>query len=314
MTSAVNIELTNAGRRLNRLIQVPYRLTSFDDSDFNALPRLRCVSVKTAVDGSPWNVWLNDIPTPSEFPPIPFVASGGFRPTATGEWVNDPLNPGPTNLHRAIVQYNGERRIQDPEPANPDCNRVLAVNLSDYNTAFEGTFVFHYRAPIVIDVPRQIPVNTDIVHELNPAEGEGPYTVTLVSGSVAPGHTLTGSTISGRCLTLGRHRPVVDVTDQRGITVRYSIQYDVVWTPVVLTNAIPVAEVGMPWSYTFELAGGVPELTYVLAEAPPEITLSRTTRTLSGTFVGNPGIRYLSMDVSDASGRTTRVLIPVTVI
>jgi len=314
MTSVVNIELTLPGRRSSRLIQVPYRQTTFDDSAFNDTPRLRCTSVRTAVDGTPWNVWLNEITAPSEFPSIPFTASSGFRPTETGEWVNDPLNPGPTNLHRAIVQYNGERRIQDPEPANLDCNRVLSVSLSDYNTAFEGTFTFHYRAPIIVDLPGPQPVNTDILHHLNPSEGEGPYTVTVVSGSVATGHVLQGDVLTGRCLTLGRHRPVIDVTDQRGVTVRYSMQYDVVWTPVVLTNTVPAGQIGSPWSYTFELGGGVPEFTYELVDAPAGFTLSRVTRTISGTFTGTTGIRYLSMDVSDASGRTTRVLIPVTVI
>lgn len=314
MTSVVNIELSMPGRRLNRMIQVPYRDMTFDDSNFNDTPRLRCVSVRTAVDGTPWNVWLNGIAAPSEFPPIPFTHSGGFRPTSFGEWVNDPLTPSPTNLHRAVVQYNGERRAQDPEADNPDCNRVLSVILSDHNTAFEGTFTFHYRAPIIIDLPGPMPVNTDIAHALNPREGEGPYTITVVSGDLAVGHQLVNDSIIGRCLTLGRHRPVVDVTDQRGVTVRYSIQYDVVWSPVVLTNAIPVAQLDVPWSYTFELAGGVPPFTYELADAPPGFDLSRSTRTISGTFTGSPGIRYLSMDVSDASGRTTRVLIPVTVI
>ncbi len=294
---------------------IPYSVPTFATSDYTPAPRLKSAGVINASDGTPWNKWLNTLPAPSILTSLPVGLN--LRFSGPDEWVTDPNNPSPTNLYNAVVQYNGSPRGYDVQPYNPLCNRLVIFTVSSSNTAYQGNLTFHYRAPIIVNetLPDAVlgsPYNFD----LQPREGVAPYSLTFVSGALCPSHALVGSVIQGSTDSTGRYSVTYDVTDAVGTKVRYLLQYRSVVGPLVLQGNPPAGVRGQPYSYTFQISGGVPDYLYQLTDRSDstELTVPDPNHPMvSGAFSNTPGDRHFVLRAIDQQGTTTEFSFTVSV-
>lgn len=212
---------------------IPYAVPQFETSDYTDAPRLRTGAVVNASNGTAWNRYLNDLIAPSLITTLP--ANLNLRFSGPDEWVVNAGAPSPTNLYNAIVQYNGTKRAFDARNFYPECNRVLVLTMSEFNTAYRGNLSFHYRAPIIINEMLANAIVGDVYnHNFAPSEGTAPYTFTRVSGSLSSDHALTGDfRITGLTTEEGIFFITYDVADATGIVVRYAVKYRAIIGPAV---------------------------------------------------------------------------------
>lgn len=295
---------------------IPYALTDFRDSLFNDVPRLKATAVSNASNGTQWNKWLNSLVAPSIITSLPNGLN--LRFSGPDLWVANANAPSPTNLYNAVVQYNGSRRAYDIRGFYSECNRVVVLTISDKNTAYQGNLTFHYRAPIMIN--ETMPdgeLGTDYDFALAPSEGVAPYTITRVSGALAPDHLLTSDhRIAGPSVQTGNYRINYDVKDAAGTLVRYGLEYRVVVGPLRVVNTPPPATRNQPYEFVFEIKGGVPAYTYRLINnnSGSELALpSPFTPRVTGTFTGAAGSRSYALEVTDAQGAVTTHSFSITV-
>ncbi|QVD49363.1 hypothetical protein LUCX_293 [Xanthomonas phage vB_XciM_LucasX] len=294
---------------------LPYANTSFQTSEFNDVPRLKASALISASNGTAWNSWLNSLTAPSIITALP--QGMDLRISGPDRWVADPANPSPTNLYNAVVQYNGQRRSSDLEPYHSECNRVIVLTVSEANTAYQGNIIFHYRSPIVInDTPANAIYGSRYDFDLAPQEGVAPYTIQLVSGALAPGHSISPfHHIEGNTTTTGLYNAVIDVTDANGVKVRFNLSYRGVIGPIVVQGNPPVATRGVPYSFDFTVSGGRPEYTYRLITTAQGLTLpSPFVPHVEGTFTGEAGARVFALEVTDVVGTVYTHSFTVTVI
>lgn len=295
---------------------IPYALTDFRDSLFNDVPRLKATAVSNASNGTQWNKWLNNLVAPSIITSLPNGLN--LRFSGPDLWVANANAPSPTNLYNAVVQYNGSRRAYDIRGFYSECNRVVVLTISDKNTAYQGNLTFHYRAPIMIN--ETMPdgeLGTDYDFALAPSEGVAPYTITRVSGALAPDHLLTSDhRIAGPSVQTGNYRINYDVKDAAGTLVRYGLEYRVVVGPLRVVNTPPPATRNQPYEFVFEIKGGVPAYTYRLINnnSGSELALpSPFAPRVTGTFTGAAGSRSYALEVTDAQGAVTTHSFSITV-
>lgn len=295
---------------------IPYATVNFDDSQFTPMARFKVSAVVNASNGTPWNRYLNSLPAPSVITSLPNGLD--LRFSGPDEWVANASTPGPTNLYNAVVQYNGTPRAYDMRSFHPECNRVIVFTVSDHNTAYQGNLTFHYRAPIMIDedMPDAV-LGSTYVHDFNPSEGVGPYTMTRVSGDLGPNHVLgADNRVSGPTNALGRFSVVYDVQDSSGVTVRYSLSYRAVVGPIVVSGTPPAATAGEPYEFTFTVSGGVPDYSYQLFDTGGGSGLSLPNPFVPrvvGTLSGSPGSRSYALEVTDSQGTITTLSFSINV-
>ncbi len=132
------------------------------------------------------------------------------------------------------------------------------------------------------------------------------------SGPLPTGGTLSGNQITGIFGTAGAFNFVVRATDNSNSAnfadrlIRFEISPGQVVSPLINSGAIPVmpsARVGVPYSFTYKLAGGTPPYTFVEWTGnplPPGLTLSS-----AGVLSGTPtqaGLFALRPMITDAAG------------
>lgn len=285
---------------------VPYAAIDFNTSQFNNRPRLKQAAVVNASNGTPWNKYLNSLVAPSVITSIPGTVD--LRISGPDRWVANPSVPSPTNLYNAVVQYNGSRRAYDVRPYFEQCNRIIVLTVSDHNTGYQGNIAFHYRAPVMInEVMPDAVLASPYVFDLAPSEGVGPYTITKISGNLAPGHTLGADhRITGTSTVANRYSVVYDVQDSIGTKVRYTLSYRVVIADITVSGDPPAVARGTAYNFTFQVAGGVPDYFYRLIDpmgSSNEISLvSSSNPTINGVFGGNAGTRTYVLEVTDSRG------------
>lgn len=271
---------------------IPYAKTSFDGSLFTNQPRLKATAVINASDGTLWRAWLNTL---SNFTTIQTLPPGlNLRFSGPDQWTADANAPSPTNLYNAVVQYNGSYRSYDLRGSVPDMNRILILTVSDTNTAYRGNLTFHYRAPIVINeiLPDGI-VGVDYDFDLNPRDGQAPYTFTLVDGYLAPDHLIDASAhVVGQTTDVGNFNATFDVRDASGAVVRYTFNYRVLLAPLFIEGTFAPATVGVPYLSELTLSGGDGNYSAprVIAGTKPSwgvLTILRNKLRLSGMPVGS---------------------------
>ena len=128
-----------------------------------------------------------------------------------------------------------------------------------------------------------------------------PLTVTLTSGTVPPGLTLsTSGVLSGTPTQYGQFGLTLSVVDSTGKTGTGSFLVSFVPPPLTVSPAtIPSGAVGQPYSVTFSGSGGTPPYHYNLGSyGVPGLSLDPQTGMLAGTPISG-GVYTVTIDVSD---------------
>lgn len=140
--------------------------------------------------------------------------------------------------------------------------------------------------------------------------GTTPYTCSISSGTLPAGLTLTGCTVSGTPTTAGSSTVTVMVTDSSSPTKTVSQSETITINPsgtLSLTATLPVATVGVPYTYTLQATGGTSPYTYSITAGslPPGITL-QSNGVISGTPT-QPGATSFTVTVTDSVSATASV-------
>jgi hypothetical protein len=140
--------------------------------------------------------------------------------------------------------------------------------------------------------------------------GTSPYSCSISSGTLPAGLTLTGCTVSGTPTTPGTSNITVTVTDAGNPTKTVSEPETITIAPsgsLSLTANLPIATVGVPYSYNLQATGGYPPYTYSLTAGslPPGITL-QSDGLISGTPT-KPGATSFTATVTDTTNATASV-------
>jgi large repetitive protein len=199
-------------------------------------------------------------------------------------------------------------RPQDLPPEKQALNRVLVVTLSEDNTAYRGNISIYYMAPVVL--PGSLPngfLNQDYSVSLAPTAGVGPFSFALVAGAFSVGQSIDPVTglVSGAPKSTGTFRPTVEVTAGNGTKVRYTYTYSVTIAQLSITGKAPNPVVGTPYSYAYQIAGGVGPYTLDLSSGNlgPGMSLDRTGHRIIGVPT-TAGPRSFALMATDSRGVT----------
>jgi large repetitive protein len=137
---------------------------------------------------------------------------------------------------------------------------------------------------------------------LSASGGTEPYTYALVAGTLPPGITLSGATLSGTPTQRGAYTFSVRATDNTGATVDKSYSGTVQNPSLTLAPGSATAIQGVPFTQTLTTTGGVPSYTYALetGSLPAGISLS-STGVISGSSTAAVGNYPVSIRVTDSS-------------
>jgi hypothetical protein len=144
--------------------------------------------------------------------------------------------------------------------------------------------------------------------------GTSPYSCSITAGTLPAGLTLTACTVSGTPTTAGTNNVTVMVTDSGSPAKNVSGNETIVIHPsgtLSLTATLPVATVGVPYTYTLQATGGTPPYTYSLTAGslPPGITLN-SDGTISGTPTA-PGASSFTATVTDSATTPATASVPL---
>lgn len=230
--------------KLNRLIRVELnedKITNLDDMEilipyyrFNELEsafdtegRMRLPTTFNLTNATPWNKKLSglevgEILSPPDFEILNFEI-------IPGEIWNFWPERNPLNLRNAVVQYNGEIQRFMTNTLDPTLNRVIVVTLSDYNTVYSGNFFIFYRSPINLNVAiGALAVDVETDFDFSPVDGTAPYTITLHSGELAPGHSIVDGHLTGTPVTTGDYNGMLLIVDSDDVVAYQTFNYSVV--------------------------------------------------------------------------------------
>lgn len=282
---------------------IPYYLAE-QESTFSVEPRFSRAGVRSTSDGSEFSVYLNAFQVNDVWTTLdvdkPFMIDG------PEPWVVDASNRSKTNLYNAKVLYNGAKRNVDPAALRPGLNRVMVVQLSEYNTAFAGTYAFHYRAPIIL--PEALPngsLGIPYSVTLQPTEGQGPYTFTVIGGSLVDGHVFDEATgtLSGSASAVGLSTLDLIVTDQRGVSVDYHYKYSVAIAELMVGGEAIDATIGDSYYFHYSVLGGKApyQIVWLEGSLPEGLSFDVNTATIQGTLAeGTEGTYTWRFRVTDA--------------
>ncbi len=144
--------------------------------------------------------------------------------------------------------------------------------------------------------------------QLSVTGGKGPYTYSIISGSLPPGLTLNTSTgvISGTPSTAGSYTFTSKVVDANGNTDTTVCTIVVVAPPINLdcgTCGVSNGKVGTAYTATYAVTGGKAPYTFsiITGSLPPGLSLNSSTGVISGTPT-SAGTYTFTAKVVDANG------------
>ncbi len=143
--------------------------------------------------------------------------------------------------------------------------------------------------------------------------GVPPYTFSIISGSLPPGLTLNPSTgaITGTPTTYGTFNftaKVVDSTNTSAGTTTANCSIVIQPPQLTATCASGTGEVGLAYSSSVGVTGGVPPYTFSISAGalPPGLTLNPTTGAITGTPTSQGTFSY-SVEVTDSASHSITI-------
>jgi hypothetical protein len=222
------------------------------------------------------------------------IISGSLPPgltfnASTGAITGTPTTAGTYSITTKVVDKNGSTDtttctiVVQPSPITLNCGPCSA------SKAMVGT---PYSATMTV------------------SGGTGPYTYSIVSGTLPPGLTLNASTgtISGTPTTGGTYTVTAQVTDKNGYTDTDVCTIVVSTPPVNLSCGAcgsSNGKVGTAYSTTLAISGGQAPFTYSISSGslPPGLTLNSSTGAISGTPTAAGSFTFTSK-VVDKNGNS----------
>lgn len=164
----------------------------------------------------------------------------------------------------------------------------------------------------IVVAPASLPtphVGTAYSQALSATGGTAPYTYALTSGSLAPGLSLSGGTISGTPTQAGSYAATITATDNTGATASKSYSVSVPNpTNDITVAAPPTADLNAPYSYDLNAntTGALAPYTYSLnsGSLPAGLTLSGGVISGTPTSVGTSTFGVYVVDSSPNLGGT----------
>lgn len=144
--------------------------------------------------------------------------------------------------------------------------------------------------------------------------GTSPHTFSITSGTLPPGITLTGETISGTPTTVGQYAFTVTAKDARGCSgaLAYVIEIGAAACPAITVgpSTLSNGNVGVAYRAIFTASGGKTPYSFNLAAGtlPPGLTLSGDTLSGVPTAGGEFKFAIAASDVNRCIGSTTYVI------
>jgi hypothetical protein len=176
--------------------------------------------------------------------------------------------------------------------------------------------------PIITIAPPTLPngvVGTAYTQQLTASGGTGPYTFSVVSGTLPAGLALTPTgLLAGTPTAAGSSTVVIQATDGTGCpgVITYTITITPAACPVITISppTLPNGTVGVAYTQTLTASGGTPPYTFsvVSGTLPAGLTLT-VGGVLSGTPT-TPGTSTVTIRATDANGCFAEVIYTITIV
>ncbi len=215
----------------------------------------------------------------------------GMSLTSSGILSGTPSTPG---------LYNFSIAASDSSPApGPFSSTPVAYSVSVV-------------APLIVVSPTSLPPMTTAANyseTFTASGGVGPYSFAITAGSLPPGLTLSGNTLSGVSTAAGSYPFTVTATDSSGFTGSQPFILSGADPVITVTGpsagTLPGASAGTAYNQTFTASGGQGSHSFTLAAGalPPGLTLS-SDGLLAGapTAIGTFNFAVEARDSSPAPG------------
>jgi hypothetical protein len=151
-------------------------------------------------------------------------------------------------------------------------------------------------------------------NDLGVAGGVGPYTVTLLTGSLPPGLAITGTSITGTPTAVGNFSFTLQIAETGGAISVKSYSMTVYRALSLRTRKLHRGRTGRNYVQSLKATGGKKNYTWSVAVGalPAGLSLDPATGKITGTPAA-AGVSNLTLQVTDSLGVTAQQAYSITV-